>query len=160
MRRSIAASALGATVAVALAAAPATSQQSVPDYKTLILKVGKQSVAGTLGPYSIPTADGKGESASPSFPLKGTGTLRVKRRDVVTLLFKAKPGNVAWRTARIDSRGREAITATGQALPTTKTKRRWKLTLPKGLKRSSDVLGFYIEYPNGFTTFEVGVKVR
>jgi len=152
---------LTAAVATAIVA-PLAFAQSVPDYKTLITKVRKQSVEATLGARCVPTVQGPDcPTTIPSYPLKTTGKLKVKRGDEITLLFKAKVGDVTWRTARINGYGKEVPTATGVAkLMNRKTKRRWRITLPKNLRKSSKILGIQALSPNARADFEVGLQVR
>lgn len=140
----------------------AAQQTAVPDYRAMFIKAQKQSVQATLGAYCHPDDTSPANcSAGPPYPLKTTGTLKLKRGADVTLLFRADAGNVTWRAARIDGRGQEKITASGVAtLVTTKTKRRWKIKLPKKVSLSSDLLGFDVQYPNAYSSFEVGLKVR
>jgi hypothetical protein len=93
--------------------------------------------------------------------LKTTGTLKLRRGAEVTLIFRGDAGNVTWRAARIDGRGQEKLTASGvAALVTKKSKRRWRITLPKNVSLTSDLLGFDVQYPNAYSSFEVGLKVR
>ncbi|MCW3010883.1 MAG: hypothetical protein JWO90_1287 [Solirubrobacterales bacterium] len=151
------------TTAGALVGSGAMAQETAtPDYRFMVLKASKQSVQATLGAYCHPNSTAAENcSVVPRYPLKTTGTLRLRRGTTVTMLFRADAGNVTWRAARIDGRGREQLTATGVAkLVTTKSKRRWKLTLPKRLSRSTDLLGFDVQYPNAYSSFEVGLRVR
>lgn len=132
----------------------------VPDYKTMIVKARRQSVQATLGTHCVPTADGNGDCSEATYPLKTTGVLKVHRGDSVTLLFAAAVGDVRWRAARIDGRGEEQLTATGIAKVVTKTKKRWKISIPKNLRRSSKLLGFDVRSPNAYASFEVGLVVQ
>ena len=153
------ATALGCGLVVQAAVA---QPAAAPDYRSMFVKAGKQSVQATLGAYCHP-ADGSAGNCSkgPSYPLKTTGKVTLKRGAGVTLLFRANAGNVTWRAARIDGRGQEKITASGVAeLVTRKSKRRWKIMLPKNVSVSSALLGFDVQYPNAYSSFEVGLKVR
>ena len=89
---------------------PLAFAQSVPDYRTLIAQVRKQSVQATLGARCVPTPQGPDcPQTVPPYPLKTTGTLKqLKGGDEVTLLFKAKVGDVTWRTARINGFGKRS----------------------------------------------------
>lgn len=158
MRRRITTTlALGAAAGIA---APLAFAASTPDYTKLIVKSGKKSVQATLGTHCVPTPDGAGSCGESTYPLKTTGTVTVSRGSEVTLLFAAPVGDVRWRAARINSAGQEVATATGVAKLVTKTKKRWRVTLPKNLKRSSKLLGFDVQSPNAYASFEVGLKVR
>ncbi len=144
----------------AVAGAAAAQETATPDYRALFLKASKQSVQATLGARCHPDQSGSGNCVEAAYPLKTTGTLKLKPGTTVTLLFRADAGNVTWRAARIDGRGQEQATATGVAkLVTRRTKRRWQITLPKRLSKSSDLLGFDVQYPNAYSSFEVGLKV-
>lgn len=159
MRRGILAGAVGlATLGVSAAGAQETA---TPDYRSMFLKASGQSVQATLGAFCHANDTSPENCAvTPKYPLKTTGTLKLKQGTKVTLLFKADAGEIGWRAARIDGRGNEVITAVGQAkLITRKTKRRWQITLPDKLARSSDLLGFDVTYPNSYSSFEVGLKV-
>ncbi|MDQ3631705.1 MAG: hypothetical protein M3417_10645 [Actinomycetota bacterium] len=135
---------------------------AAPDYRVMFVKSGKQSVQATLGAYCHPAdPDPANCSKGPSYPLKTTGRLTLKRGAKVTLLFRGNAGDVTWRAARIDGRGQEKLTASGVAgLVTKRSKRRWQITLPKNVSLSSDLLGFDVQYPNAYSSFEVGLKVR
>ncbi len=139
----------------------ATAQETAtPDYGSMFVKASKQSVQATLGARCHPDMTGSGNCVEVAYPLKTTGTLKLRPGTTVTLLFRADAGNVTWRAARIDGRGQEKATAIGTAkLVTRRTKRRWQITLPKNLSRSSDLLGFDVQYPNAYSSFEVGLKV-
>lgn len=153
------ATALGCGLVVQAAAA---QQTAVPDYRAMFLKAEKQSVQATLGAYCHPNDTTPGNcSAGPAYPLKTTGALKLRRGADVTLLFRADAGNVTWRAARIDGRGQERLTASGVAkLVTTRSKRRWRIKLPKKVSLSSDLLGFDVQYANAYSSFEVGLKLR
>lgn len=145
-------------LATALAAGAA---KRPPDYSKLIVRVGKQSVEATLGAYCHPTADGSGRCADAKFPLKTTGTVKIARNGTVELLFGANASYVQWRAARIDGRGQERILAHGHALSASrKSFKRWRFKLPKKLARSTDLLGFSVNYPYAYSSFEVGAKLR
>jgi hypothetical protein len=153
-------------LAVALAAAivtPLAFAATVNDYKKLILKSGKQSVQATVGFRCVPTPQGPDcpSEGQPTYPLKTTGTLKLKRGDEITLLFGAPVGNVTWWAARINGLGKEAPTAHGAAkVISKKVKKRWRIILPKNLKTTTKILGIYAESPNAQASFEVGVQIR
>jgi hypothetical protein len=143
--------------------APLAFAQAVPDYRKLILKTGTQSVAATLGYRCIPTPEGNDcpSTGQPVPPYKTTGTLKVKAGDQITLLFGAPVGDVNWWTARVNGLGKEALTAKGAAkIVSKKVKKRWRITLPKNLRKSSTILAVYAVSPNAQALFEVGLKVR
>lgn len=155
-----------ATIATAvlgcgLAAGPlAGAAENPPDFTRLIVKVGSRSVQATLGTHCVPTADGSGGCTEATYPLQTTGRVTIRRDGEVTLLSGAPAGYVAWRAARIDGRGEEVIVAKGEARSITKTKKRWRIKLPKNLRRSTKLLGFSVTYPNAFAGFEVGATVK
>jgi hypothetical protein len=161
MGRSTLLRAVVATVACAgmLAGAPAVAQ-APPDYTVMVVKHGKQAVQATLGTSCQPTATGGSQCNEATYPLQGTGAVRVSRGGTVTLLFRAPAGYVRWRAARIDGAGQEQLTAYGEAKVVTKTKKRWKIVLPKNLRASTKLLGFDVVYPNAYSSFEVGATVR
>lgn len=152
-------------LAVALIAAvvtPLAFAAPVNDYKKLVLKLRKQSVQATVGFRCVPTPQGPDcPTEQPSYPLKVTGTLKIQRGDEITLLFGAPVGDVTWWTARINGLGKEVPTAHGAAkVVSKKAKKRWRITLPKNLKRNSKVLGVFAQSPNAQAAFEVGLQVR
>jgi len=150
-----------AVLGCVLAAGPlARAADKPPDFTRMIVKVGKKSVQATLGTNCVPSADGQGSCTEASYPLKTTGKVTVKRGQQVTLLFGAPAGYVSWRAARLSAKGEEVITAKGEAKAVTKTKKRWRLTLPKNLSRSTKLLGFSVVYPNAYASFEVGAAVK
>jgi hypothetical protein len=160
-RRTLSLFAVAAIVAIA---APFAFAASVPDYRKLILKIRTQSVQATLGFRCVPTPQGADcptdPDAQPKYPLKTTGKLQVKRGDEITLLFGAPVGDVTWWTARV-SGGKEVATAQGVAkIISKKVKKRWRIELPKNLKRTSTILGVFAQSPNAQASFEVGLKVR
>jgi hypothetical protein len=148
-----------AVVATAVTTAPLAFAASTPDYKKLIVKAGKKSIAATLGTHCVPTGNGKGDCADATYPLKTTGKLSVRAGETITLLFGAPVGDVRWRAARI-SGGKEYLNHAGVAKLATKTKKRWRITLPKNLKKSSKVIGIDAQSPNAYASFEVGITVR
>ena len=151
---------IAAVLASALTAGSLAQADTAPDFTRLIVKVGKRSVQATLGTHCVPTADGKGQCDTAAYPLKTTGSVTLSRGGEVTLLFGAPAGYVSWRAARIDGTGKEVPVATGEAKVVTKTKKRWRITLPKNLRRSTKLLGFSVNYPNAFASFEVGATVK
>lgn len=156
----------GATLVLFLAAGlgllggpVAGAQQNAPDYKRFIVKAGKKSAEATLGSYCHPDGNGSGVCEEATFPLKTTGTVKIRPGREVQMLSGAVAQTVFWRAARINGRGEEVIVAKGQAKATTKTFKRWRLVLPKKLSKSVDLLGFAVQYPYAFSSFEVGAKV-
>lgn len=141
------------------AVAPAAAQ-APPDYAVMVVKVGKQSVQATQGTSCQPAPDGTQSCTESTYPLKTTGVLTLTRGGEATLLLKAAAGYVRWRAARIDGTGQEQLVAYGEAKVVTKTKKRWRVRLPKDLRRSTRLLGFDVVYPNAYSSFEVGAKVR
>ncbi len=137
--------------------------ESVNNYGTLIAKAGKKSVQATLGLHCFPVPNGSdcnaGNPESVSYPLKTKGLIEVNRDGEITLLFGAPMGDVRWRTARIDGKGKEVATAQGVAKLVTKTKKRWRIRLPKTLKTSSTIVGIDAQAPNAYASFEFGIKV-
>ncbi len=154
---------MATTLACGLVVQAAAAQSAAaPDYRAMFVKSGKQFTQATLGAFCHPaSADPANCGKGPSYPLKTTGTLKLRRGAEVTLLFRGDAGNVTWRAARIDGRGQEKLTASGVAsLVTRKSKRRWRITLPKNVSLTTDLLGFDVQYPNAYSSFEVGLKVR
>lgn len=142
--------------------APLAFATSVPDYRKLVTKVRKQAVEATLGYRCVPTPSGPDcPDETPKYPLKVTGTLKVKQGDQVELLFGAPVGDVTWWAARVNGVGKEVATAKGVAkIVSKKQKKRWKIVLPKNLRKSSKVLGVFARSPNAQASFEVGLLVR
>lgn len=149
---------LAVAASAAVAAPLAFAATTTPDYRKLIVQVGKQKVQATVGSYCIPDSSGTGRCVDATYPLKTTGKVTVKRGGSVTLLFGAPMGTVHWQTARI-SGGKERATADGPAKLATRTKKRWTFTLPKNVRTNSTVLRFLAVAPNAYATFEVGLKV-
>jgi hypothetical protein len=143
-----------------LAGPVAVAQTPPPDYTVMIVKVGKQAVEATLGTYCHPQADGTGKCGQADYPLKGTGKVTLYQNGTVKLLLRAQASRVAWRAARIDGTGKERIVAVGEAKPLLKTHRQWQMKLPKNLSRTTDLLGWDVNYPYAYSSFEVGAKVR
>jgi hypothetical protein len=149
--------------AMALGVPLASAQSTGPDFTTLIVKYGKKSVQATLGSHCVPTPDGKGSCVQADYPLQTTGTVTVSRRGKVTLLLTAPATYIRWRAARPvpgDTKNPERIYATGEAFAVTKTKKRWRLTLPGDLRRSATLMGFDVLYSQAYSSFEVGINVR
>ncbi|WP_205698936.1 hypothetical protein [Conexibacter sp. SYSU D00693] len=146
-----------------LAAPSALAQTAVPDYRSMFVQYGGKTVQAKLGSYCHPNAQGTGEclelDPKKDYPLKDAATITVRQGEDVTLLFKHTVSHLAWRAARIDGLGEERITWTGTGRAVTKTFRRWKIKLPRTMARSSDVLGFDVNYPNAYSSFEVRIKV-
>ncbi|MCW2996615.1 MAG: hypothetical protein JWN65_164 [Solirubrobacterales bacterium] len=161
---------LSVTALVAGPAAGALADQTAPErppvkeYSVAIAKTtkSKQSVQASQGSYCLPAADGNGGTChTASFPLPDLPTIRVSKGEQITLLFKVPVGYVTWRTARVNSRsGQEIAITTGEGEQVTKTKKRWRVTLPKNLRKSATILGLFVQYANAYNSFEVGLKVR
>lgn len=141
------------------AGAPAVAQ-APPEYGVLVVKHGKQSVQGTLGTNCQPTPEGGQQCAEATYPLQTTGKVTLTRGKEVQLLLKAPAGYVRWRAARVNGVGEEVLIKFGEARVATKTKKRWKFTVPKDLRKSTTILGFDVVYPSAYASFEVGAKVR
>ncbi|HEX6388439.1 MAG TPA: hypothetical protein VFZ89_03305 [Solirubrobacteraceae bacterium] len=158
-RRTLSLFAIVATVAIT---APLAFAASVPDYRKLIFKIRTQSVEGTLGFRCVPTPQGADcPTEQPKYPLKTTGVVKVRQGDQITLLFGAPVGDVSWWTARVNAQGKEVPTAQGIAkLPNKRSKKRWRIDLPKSLRKSSKILGVLAQSPNAQASFEVGLQVR
>jgi hypothetical protein len=154
----------------AIAAGPAsgalaqdTGEQPSPPFTVMIAKTTKsrQSVQAKQGSYCLPNATFTGGIChTASFPLPDVPVVKVSRGEQITLLFKAPVGYVTWRTARLDSRRTEVITGQGEGERVTRTKKRWRLTLPKNLRRSSTIVGVNVTYLNAYNSFEFGIAVR
>lgn len=150
------------TGAVAFAQDTLPDKPPVKDYTVMIAKTKKsrQSVQAKQGSYCLPAADGSGGTChTATFPLKDLPVIKVSKGEQVTLLFKIPVGYLTYRVARV-SNGREVVQALGEAEQVTKTKKRFRVTLPKNLRKSATILGFYVEYVNSYSSFEVGLKVR
>jgi len=152
-------------VAGALAQETAPAERPpVKEYTVAIAKTekSKQSVQAKQGSYCLPAADGMGGVCKDAvFPLKDAPVVRVSKGEKITLLFKVPVGYVTWRTARVHPKtGQEVIVRTGEGEQVTKTKKRWRVTLPKDTRRSVTILGLFVQYANAYSSFEVGLKVR
>jgi hypothetical protein len=154
----------------AIAAGPAsgalaqdTGEQPSPPFTVMIAKTTKsrQSVQAKQGSYCLPNATFTGGIChTATFPLPDVPVVKVSRGEQITLLFKAPVGYVTWRTARLDGRRAEVITGQGEGERVTRTKKRWRLTLPKNLRRSSTIVGVNVTYLNAYNSFEFGIAVR
>jgi len=147
----------------ALAAEAGPERPPVKEYSVAIAKTAsKQSVQAKQGSYCLPAADGKGgtcrtvRSPQPDLP-----TITVRKGEQITLLFKVPVGYVTWKTARVNSKNGIAVPVTGgEGEQVTRTKKRWRVTLPKNLRKSHTVLGLFVQYANAYNSFEVGLKLR
>ncbi len=155
-----------ALVAAALSlAAAAPAAAPAPDFTRLIVKVGKKSAQATVGYRCVPDAKGTGSCVEAKYPQKTTGTVRLRAGGKFQLLLGARAADITWRAARIDASGKERVLrgggmdVTGDAKRVTKTGKRWSITMPKTLSRSTDLIGFSVIYPNAFSSFEIGAKV-
>lgn len=159
---------LATTAVVAGPASGALAQdagdQPSPPFTVMIAKTTKsrQSVQAKQGSYCLPNATFTGGIChTATFPLPDVPVVKVSPGEQVTLLFKAPVGYVTWRTARINSRSKaEVITAQGEGELVTRTKKRWRITLPKTLRRSSTIVGVNVTYLNAYNSFEFGIAVR
>lgn len=144
-----------ATAAVALA------QEKAPDYRTMIVQSYKQKAPATLGYNCVPKPDGTGGQCSelPDYPLKFTNTVTIRPGGELTLLLRAPADYVRWRTARVDGKGEEVITAQGEARAVTKTRRRWRITLPRRISRTTDLMGYDVQSTLHYSSFEIGAKI-
>jgi hypothetical protein len=144
-----------------LAVPTATAQQAPPDFRTLIVKSGKKASQAKLGSFCHPAADGTtGTCVTATYPLADAGLLSVREGTEVELLTRAPVAGLEWRAARVDGRGQEVLTGLGRARSVSKTKRRWRIDVPRSLSKNTRLMGFLVTY-NGttFSDFEVGVKV-
>lgn len=148
----------------ALAQETAPDKPPLPAYTVMIAKTtkSKQSVQAKQGSYCLPNFDYSGGSCrTATYPLPDLPRVRVSKGEQITLLFKAPVGYVTWRTARVSSRTKgEVAVAVGEGQQVTKTKKRWRLTLPKNLRRSATIVGVDVQYVNGINSFEFGIDVR
>lgn len=149
----------GAGVLLATAAV-AIAQDKAPDYRTMIVQSYKQKAPATLGYNCVPKPDGSGgECTEADYPLKFTNTVTIRPGGEVTLLLRATADYVRWRTARIDGTGEEVVTAQGEARAVTKTRRRWRIKLPRRISRTTDLMGFDVQSTLHYSSFEIGAKV-
>jgi hypothetical protein len=148
-------------LATALVAGPlAGAATKPPDYAKLTVKLGKRRAAAMLGTYYHPTADGKVTSHIATYPLNPGSTVTIRRGGRVDLLLGANASYVTWRAVRIDSEGKEKLTASGEARPAKrKAFKTWRVKLPRGLSRATTMLGFNVHYPYAFSDFEIRAKV-
>jgi hypothetical protein len=158
----------------ALAAGPAAgaladgtsdpAQTPSQPFTVMIAKTTKsrQSVQAKQGSYCLPNANFTGGIChTATFPLPDVPVVKVSAGEEITLLFKVPVGYVTWRTARLDGPSkREVITANGEGDQVTKTKKRWRITLPKKLRKSSTIVGVSVTYANAYNSFEFGISVR
>ena len=144
-----------------LALAQTTATPSAQDYRTMIVQSYKQKAPATVGYNCVPKPDGDGGECTEDvkYPLKFANTVTIRPNGEVTVLTKVPATFVRWRAARIDGKGEEVITALGEAKRVTKTAKRWRLTLPKKLNRSTDLLGFDVQHENAYASFEIGTKI-
>jgi hypothetical protein len=158
-RRTITALTLAGVVAVGGATTLAGAQ--TPNFKRLIVDAEKKRAPATLGSHCVPFADGTGGECKQdyTYPLKVSNTLTIRPGGQVTLLLGAPAEFVRWRVARIDGKGEEVITALGEAKAVTKTRKRWRITLPRRISRSSKLMGYDLQYENGYASFEIGARI-
>jgi hypothetical protein len=150
----------GGVSLVLTTAAVTFAQTTAPDYRTMIVQSYKQKAPATLGYNCVPKPDGTGgQCTDAEYPLKFTNTVTIRPNGEVTLLLRAQADYVRWRTARIDGTGEEVITAQGEARSVTKTRRRWRITLPKRISRTTDLMGFDVQSTKHYSSFEIGAKI-
>lgn len=137
----------------------ATAQRSAPDYGTLTVSAQGKKVKAKRGAYCEPQADGQGgRCAAPKYPLAGAPRITVRRGGTLTLELRASAAHLDWRAVRLEG-GKEKPTAVGAAKLVRGSKRKWQIKLPRGLSRSTKILGFYAEYNNAaYSDFEVAVR--
>ncbi len=160
-RRTITALTLAGLVAAGGATTLAGAQQATPNFKRLIVDAEKKRAPATLGSHCVPFADGTGGECKQdyTYPLKVSNTLTIRPGGKVTLLLGAPAEFVRWRVARIDGKGEEVITALGEAKAVTKSRKRWRITLPRRISRSSKIMGYDLQYENGYASFEIGARI-
>jgi hypothetical protein len=149
--------------AAAIAQTTAPAKPPVPELTVMIAKTtkSKQSVQGKLGNYCLPSADGTATCHTASFPLPDLPKVTVSRGEQITLLFKAPVGYVSFYTARVNSKTKKEVeVGNGEGDQVTKTKKRWRLTLPKNLTKSATIVGVFVQYVNSYSSYEFGIKVR
>jgi hypothetical protein len=148
---------------VAGAMAEVAGEQPSKPFTVMIVKTTKsrQSVQAKQGSYCLPNETFTGGIChTATFPLPDVPKVRVSKGEQITLLFKVPVGYVTWRTARLSPTKTEVITGTGEGERVTKTKKRWRLTLPKNLRKSSTIVGVNVTYVNAYNSFEFGITVR
>lgn len=160
----------GLTAVAAGPASGALAQQTGPEkppvalYTVMIAKTtkSKQSVQTKMGNYCLPHADGSGGSCHVAkYPLPNLPQVTVSKGEQVTLLFKVPVGFVNYYVARVNSKTKaEVQVGTGEGVLVTKTKKRWRITLPKGLRKSATIVGVFAQYLNAYSSFEFAIKVR
>lgn len=140
--------------------AMAHGASTTPNYGKLIVQSYKQKAPATLGYHCVPKEDGTGGVCTDAeYPLKFTNTVTIRPNGTVTVLLGAPADFLRWRTARIDGRGQEQLTALGEGRAVTKTRKRWRIKLPKRISRTTDLMGFDVVYSNAYSSFEIGAKV-
>ncbi len=151
-------------VAGAFAQAAGPEKPPHPAYTVMIAKTtkSKQSVQAKQGSYCLPNVDFTGGTCREvKFPLPDLPVVRVSKGEEITLLFKAPVGYVTWRTARVNrATGREVAIAVGEGERVTRTKKRWRITMPKSLRKTATIVGVNVQMLNGYNSFEFGIKVR
>lgn len=143
------------------AATSAPAQTGTPDYATMFVKAGKKTVQAKLGTHCHPDGAGSGKCVDATYPLEGAPTLTVRAGGEITLLLRAPVASLLWRTARIDASGEELLVDYGRGRATTKTLRRFTITLPRTMRASHKVIGFDVNYPSGgfYSSFEIRARV-
>lgn len=155
----------------AVAAGPAsgafaddTAPADKPPVKSLTVMIvktdkSKQSVQAKMGSYCLPSDDGTAVCKDVPLPLPDLPVVKVSPGETISLLFKTPVGYITWRTARV-SKGKEVLVSSGEGLQVTKTKKRWKITIPKTTKKSATIVGIFAQYLNAYNSFEFGIDVR
>lgn len=155
-----------ATGPVAGAMAQATAPADKPPVKSLTVMIvkttkSKQSIQATLGSYCLPSDDGTYACKEIPAPLPDVPIVTVRKGETISLLFKSPVGYVTWRTARVNSKShKEVLVSQGEGDPVTKTRKRWKITLPKNMRKSATIVGVFAQYVNAYSSFEFGIKVK
>jgi hypothetical protein len=159
MTASMQRAALVLALALGLLAVP-FARATDKDYDLLVVLVGKKYTPATLGANCRPGPDGApGECAKAKYPLKTKGIAAVRRGGTLQALVAVGANYVRWRAVRIDKHGKEQINASGEAWPIKNWNRRWRVKIPRELKRSTRLIGFDVLYPNAYSSFEVKVRV-
>ncbi|WP_354701133.1 hypothetical protein DSM112329_01440 [Paraconexibacter sp. AEG42_29] len=147
--------------ALAQTVAPA-DKPPVKDLTVMIVKTtnSKQSVQATLGSYCLPSDDGTYSCKEIPAPLPNVPRVKVNAGETISLLFKSPVGYVTWRTARVNGKKQEILISQGEGDQVTKTKKRWKITLPKTMKKNATIVGVFAQYVNAYASFEFGIDVK
>lgn len=161
---------LALTAVAAGPAAGALAQDTAPadkppvkDLTVMIVKTTKykQSIQASLGSYCLPSDDGTYRCKEIPAPLPNVPRVKVIKGETISLLFKSPVGYVTWRTARVNSKTKqEVLINQGEGDQVTRTKKRWKITLPKNLRNTATIVGVFAQYVNAYSSFEFGIDVK